>query len=227
MILLTDYLQDQLNARNKENCNLGEHIHSLELTIAEMGSLEETVGSLSEELNWSNSECLFFMRELESKELELQNSASCIEKLEESVSSAVLDYQCEIESMKLDMTTLERRFFEVKKLQEEDAREKVRMNELIQGLETQIQNDQETIESLDEENKELRFKFETSQRNAEVFCRKIEEFKQWLERNDGLPLSNQSLSRDLEENIRYVITSVSQTPFPFPSFWKFCVLIIA
>ncbi|XP_058180803.1 uncharacterized protein LOC131299204 [Rhododendron vialii] len=197
-----DYLQDQLNARNEENYCLGEHVHSLELKIAETGSLEETVGSLSEELNWSNSERLFFMQELESKEVELQNSASCIEKLEESVSSVALEYQCEIESMKLDMTTLERRFFEVKKLQEEDAREKVRMNELIQDLEIQIQNDQEIIGSLEKENKELRFKFETSQRNAEVFCRKMEEeFKEWLERNDGPPLSNQSLSRDLEENI--------------------------
>ncbi|KAF7134738.1 hypothetical protein RHSIM_Rhsim08G0148500 [Rhododendron simsii] len=197
-----DYLQDQLNARNEENYCLGEHVHSLELKIAETGSLEETVGSLSEELNWSNSERLFLMQELESKEVELQNSASCIKKLEESVSSVALEYQCEIESMKLDMTTLERRFFEVKKLQEEDAREKVRMNDLIQDLEIQIQNDQEIIGNLEKENKELRFKFETSQRNAEVFCQKIEEeFKEWLERNDGPPLSNQSLSRDLEENI--------------------------
>ncbi|KAI8543243.1 hypothetical protein RHMOL_Rhmol08G0202400 [Rhododendron molle] len=197
-----DYLQDQLNARNEENYCLGEHVHSLELKITETGSLEETVGSLSEELNWSNSERLFLMQELESKEVELQNSASCIEKLEESVSSVALEYQCEIESMKFDMTTLERRFFEVKKLQEEDAREKVRMNELIQDLEIQIQNDQEIIGSLEKENKELRFKLETSQRNAEVFCRKIEEeFKEWLEKNDGPPLSNRSLSRDLEENI--------------------------
>lgn len=101
MTLLTDYLQDQLNARNEENYCLGEHVHSLELKIAETGSLEETVGSLSEELNWSNSERLFLMQELESKEVELQNSASCIEKLEESVSSVALEYQCEIESMKL------------------------------------------------------------------------------------------------------------------------------
>lgn len=107
----------------------------------------------------------------------------------------------------------------MKKLQEEDAREKARMNELIQDLEIQIQNDQAIIGSLEKENKELRFKFETSQRNAEVFCRKIEEeFKEWLERNDGPPLSNQSLSRDLEENIRYVVTSISRAPLLLPFF---------
>ncbi|KAH7851824.1 hypothetical protein Vadar_016908 [Vaccinium darrowii] len=197
-----DYLQDQLNARNEEIYCLSQHVYSLELKIADTGNLEETVCRLSEELNWSNSERLFLMQELESKEVELENSASCIEKLEESGSPVALEYQCEIESMKLDMMALEQRFFELKKFQEEDAREKARMNELIQDLEIQIRNEQENIESLDKENKELRFKFETSQRNAEVFCQKIEEeFKEWLESKDGPPLSNQCLSRDLKENI--------------------------
>ncbi|CAL5362355.1 unnamed protein product [Camellia sinensis] len=193
-----DYLQDQLNARNDEVYCLGEHVHSLELKLANMESLEEKVGRLREELKWSNSERLILMQELESKEVEIQQSAACIEKLEESISPVSLEYQCEIESMKLD---LEQNCFEAKKFKEEAAREKLKMNELIQDFECQIQDAQKVIECLNEENKELREKLETSEKNARVFCQKMEEqFEEWLE-NDGPQLNTQPLSHELEKDV--------------------------
>ncbi|KAL7161248.1 hypothetical protein ACSBR2_041820 [Camellia fascicularis] len=200
-----DYLQDQLNGRNEEVYCLGEHVHSLELKLADMESLDEKVGRLREELKWSNSEHLILMQELESKEVELQQSAACIEKLEESISPVSLEYQCEIESMMFD---LEQNCFEAKKFKEEVAREKLRMNELIQDFECQIQEAQKVVECLNEENKELREKLETSEKNARVFCQKMEEqFEEWLE-NDGPQLNTQPLSHELEKDVRYVITSI-------------------
>ena len=125
-------MQDQLNARNEEVYCLSERVHSLELKVKDVDSLEEEVGRLTEELNWSNAERLILIKELESKDVEFQNSASCIEKLEESVSSVVLEYRCEMESMRLDLMALEQSSFEAKKFQEEAAQEKACMKGLIQ-----------------------------------------------------------------------------------------------
>ncbi|XP_057479158.1 intracellular protein transport protein USO1-like [Actinidia eriantha] len=182
-----DYLQDQLNARNEEVYCLSERVHSLELEVTDVDSLEEKVGRLTEELNWSNAERLILIKELESKDVEFQNSASCIEKLEESVSSVALEYQCEIESMRLDLMALEQSSFEAKKFQEEAAQETTRMNGLIQDLELQIQNERKNTESLNKENDELREKLDESEINARIFCQKIEEqFDRWLEKKDDL-----------------------------------------
>ncbi|GLT72448.1 hypothetical protein SLA2020_443820 [Shorea laevis] len=172
-----DYLQDQLNARNTEvNC-LEEHVHNLELKLADMEDLQEKVNRLREELKRSDLERLFLMQELESKEVELQESTLCIEKLEELISSMALESQCEIESMKLDIMALEQSCFEAKKIQGETVEEKARMNELIQELEVQFQDAQKIIECLDKENKELKEKLDTSETNARVFYQRIEE---WL-----------------------------------------------
>ncbi|KAA8542526.1 hypothetical protein F0562_023677 [Nyssa sinensis] len=197
-----DYLQDQLNARNTEvNC-MGEHVHSLELKLAEMENLEEKVVRLKEELKRSNSERLFLMQELESKEVELQKSTSCIEKLEESISSVALEYQCELESMKLDLMALEQNCFEAKKFQEDTSQEKARMNGLIQDLELQFQDAQKVIECLDKENKESREKLETSEMNAKVFRQKMEEqFEKWLEDKDKAELNVESVSSELEKDM--------------------------
>ncbi|PSR89190.1 ELKS/Rab6-interacting/CAST family member 1 like [Actinidia chinensis var. chinensis] len=197
-----DYLQDQLNARNEEVCCLSERVHSLELKVTDVDSLEEKVGRLTEELNWSNAERLILIKELESKDVEFQNSASCIEKLEESISSVALEYQCEIESMRLDLMALEQSSFEAKKFQEETAQETTRMNWLIQDLELQIQNERKNTESLNKENDDLREKLDESEINSRIFCQKIEEqFDRWLEMKDGSQLNSESLSRVLERDI--------------------------
>ncbi|PSS07961.1 TATA element modulatory factor like [Actinidia chinensis var. chinensis] len=197
-----DYLQDQLNARNEVVCCLSEHVHSLELKVTDMDSLEEKVGRLTEELNWSNVERLILIKELENKDVELQNSASCIEKLEESVSSVALEYQCEIESMRLDLMALKQSSLEAKKFQDEAAQEKARMNELIQDLELQIQNARKNSESLNKENNELREKLDASEINTRIFCQKIEEqFEGWLENKNGPQLNTESSSRVLETDI--------------------------
>ncbi|XP_038687060.1 lamin-B2-like isoform X2 [Tripterygium wilfordii] len=167
-----DYLQDQLNARNLElNC-LNEHSNNLELKLAGMEISQ--VHQLTEELMRSESECLLLVQELRNKELELENSASCIEKLEESISSAVLESQCEIESMKLDMMALQQTCFEAKKFQEKTFQEKDRMNRLIKDLEDQLQDAGDLIESLRRENKELRDRIALSEMNGRVFCQKID-----------------------------------------------------
>ncbi|GFZ03526.1 hypothetical protein Acr_16g0001500 [Actinidia rufa] len=167
-----------------------------------MDSLEEKVGRLTEELNWSNAERLILIKELENKDVELQNSASCIEKLEESVSSVALEYQCEMESMRLDLMALKQSSLEAKKFQDEAAQEKARMNELIQDFELQIQNALKNSESLNKENNELREKLDTSEINTRIFCQKIEEqFEGWLENKNGPQLKTESSSRVLETDI--------------------------
>lgn len=188
-----DYLQDQLNVRNTEvNC-LEEHVHSLELKLSDMEDLPEKVDRLREELKRSTSERLFLLQELESKEVELQNSNLCIVKLEESISSMALESECEIESMRLDITALEQSCLEAKKIQEETVQEKARMNGLIEELEIQFQSAQKIMEHLDKENKELKEKLDKSEMNARVFCQKIEE---WLGNKDRSDQKSQtSLSK--------------------------------
>lgn len=188
-----DYLQDQLNVRNTEvNC-LEEHVHSLELKLSDMEDLPEKVDRLREELKRSTSERLFLLQELGSKEVELQNSNLCIGKLEESISSMALESECEIESMRLDITALEQSCLEAKKIQEETVQEKARMNGLIEELEIQFQSAQKIMEHLDKENKELKEKLDKSEVNARVFCQKIEE---WLGNKDRSDQKSQtSLSK--------------------------------
>nr|XP_023918116.1 intracellular protein transport protein USO1 isoform X2 [Quercus suber] len=188
-----DYLQDQLNVRNTEvNC-LEEHVHSLELKLSDMEDLPEKVDRLREELKRSTSEQLFLLQELESKEVELQNSNLCIGKLEESISSMALESECEIESMRLDITALEQSCLEAKKIQEETVQEKAGMNGLIEELEIQFRSAQKIMEHLDKENKELKGKLDKSEMNARVFCQKIEE---WLGNKDRSDQKSQtSLSK--------------------------------
>ncbi|OMO53167.1 hypothetical protein CCACVL1_28832 [Corchorus capsularis] len=170
-----DYLQDQLSARNEEvNC-LTDHVHNLEIKLADMEILHEKVGQLRGELNRSNSDRLLLMKEIEKKEEELQQSALRIEKLE-SLSSIALESQCEIESMKLDIMALEQTCLEAKKTEEENFQEKSKMNVFVKELEVQLQNAQEIIEGLDNENKELRGKLITSEKNARINCPNVKEF---------------------------------------------------
>lgn len=190
-----DYLQDQLNARNSEVYTLGEHVHELELKLANMEHLQANTGQLREELKRCDSEHLLLLQELESKEIELQESALCIGKLEESISSLTLDSQCEIESMKLDMIALEQACFKAKKTQEETIQENARMNGLIKELEFQIREAKENIECVEKENIELRDKLVTYDVNSKLFLQQIED---WLENKDTSQLDTQSYSSEIE-----------------------------
>ncbi|KAG4116673.1 hypothetical protein ERO13_D12G183500v2 [Gossypium hirsutum] len=176
-----DYLQDQLSARNEEVKFLNDHVHDLEIKLVDMEDLREKIDHLIGELNSSNSERLLLMQEIENKEEELRQSALCIEKLEESVSSMALESQCEIESLKLDITALEQMSLEARKSEEENAQENSQMNVLIEELEVQLQNAHEIIEALEKENKALSGKLIASEKNAKIFCQNI---NQWLKSKD-------------------------------------------
>lgn len=195
-VFTTDYLQDQLNARNSEvNC-LEEHVCSLQSELLSMQNQGEEVLRLREELNVSHSERLLLTKALENKDMELQNARLCIEKLEESISSAALDYQCEVESMKLDLLAMEQNCFDARKSQEEASQENARMNKLIQDLQSRIQNEEKVIECLDKENKILKEKLKKSEMNAKVFCEKVEKQLQGQ-------LGEEHCTRELGEDSRY------------------------
>ncbi|KAI3412434.1 uncharacterized protein J3R85_017367 [Psidium guajava] len=171
-----DYLQDQIGMRTAEVNFLEEQVHMLELKLEYMETLEEKVSILSEELRRSDSVREFLIQELETKELELNRSTLCIEKLEESISSAGLESQCEIESMKLDLMALEENFFEAKKGQDEAIQEKERISRLMDELEVQFKDAKGVVDCLEKANKELRKKLDLSETNMQEFCQKIEEY---------------------------------------------------
>ncbi|KAE8716027.1 Myosin heavy chain-related, putative isoform 2 [Hibiscus syriacus] len=148
---------DQLSARNEEVNFRNDHVHDLEIKLFDMEDLREKIVRLIGELNRSNSERLLLMQILENKEEELQQSAVCIEKLE-TVASMALESQCEIESLKLDITSMEQSCLEARKSMKENVQEKSQMNVLIEELEVQLQNAQEIIDELENENKALRGK---------------------------------------------------------------------
>ncbi|XP_043697239.1 myosin-16-like [Telopea speciosissima] len=176
------HLHDQLNLRTVEANCLGEHVHSLEMKLAEFGNLNDKVKKLREELEKSESERMFLMQELENREGELHDSRLYIEKLDESISSMALEYQCEIESTKLDLITLEQRSFEAKKFHEATDQEKSQVDELMEEFEVQFQNAQKMIECLEKENKDLKEKLGVTERNAQIFCQKVgERLGKWLE----------------------------------------------
>ncbi|XP_057421475.1 uncharacterized protein LOC130715391 isoform X2 [Lotus japonicus] len=173
-----DFLQDRLNARNTDVNYLEERVRNLELKLEEMGDLQEEVFSLREELRRSNSKQFSLTQELETKEIELEQSAFSIEKLEDSFSSIALESQFEVESMKLDMMALEQSLFEAKKTQDEALEESNRLSRLIDELQYALQDTQQTITSLNEENRELREKLDAANMNTRLFSRKVGD---WLE----------------------------------------------
>ncbi|KAK4359738.1 hypothetical protein RND71_021967 [Anisodus tanguticus] len=180
-----DYLQDQLNLRNEEMDSLSECVCSLQLKLANLENMEEEVTSLREELETSNAERLYLLQQLESKELEIEGSALCIERLEESIASVGLEHQFEIESMKLDLIAVEQSYFEAKKSQDETAQDSAMMNELIHDLELRIHDAAKVIENIEKENENLREQLLASELNAKTFSEKVEElFHGWLANND-------------------------------------------
>lgn len=196
-LFVADYLQDQLYARNTEvNC-LEEHVNSLKSEMERMQNLEEEVARLREELEASNLERFSLMKALENKDSELQDARLSMEKLEESISTVGLDYQCEIESMRLDLLSLEQKYLEAKKSQEEISQENAIMNNLIQDLKTRFQDDKKVIKCLDTVNKNLQEKIKNLEMNAKVFCQKVERQMQ------SCPVEIKQCTTELEENSRY------------------------
>lgn len=117
-----------------------DYVQNLELQIKEKDNLAGIVGNLKQELKACKSENSTLMKKLEDKEHEL-HSALYIEKLEETISYIALDFQCDIESMKLDLIIMEHSFLEAKKLQEinKELREKLTIFEINANSETKIQ----------------------------------------------------------------------------------------
>ncbi|KAL7139369.1 hypothetical protein ABFS83_09G045900 [Erythranthe nasuta] len=170
-----DYLQDQLNMRSSDQNFPSEQMHSYQFADTE---------------NISESERSLLMQEIEDKEVEIRYSASHVEKLEESISSMALEYQCEIETMKLELFSLEKILFETKKLLEETTLENTGMNELIRDLQLQNQDANNVIERLEKENKDLKEELQRSDMHIKSFLAKLEEqFHEWLGNNDSQSLS--------------------------------------
>ncbi|GAA0162409.1 actin or actin-binding cytoskeletal protein [Lithospermum erythrorhizon] len=200
-----DYLQDQVNTRNTE-------VYNLQLKLADIENMGEEIVVLREQVKRSDFEKLVFINELEKKDGELNGSLRCIQKLEESISSIGLEYQCELESLKLDLMALEQNSFEANKTQEV-TQENARMSELIKNLELQIHEAEKVIECLHTENKyfmeriespiikvfykkvkELMVELETSEINEEVLYRKVKEsLHDW---QNGAVLYSNELAED-------------------------------
>ncbi|XP_021309557.1 major antigen isoform X2 [Sorghum bicolor] len=147
-----DYLQDQLNIRSVEANIMGEHIHSLELKLTELEKFPERVRLMDNELIRSDSQCWLLMEEVRCKEEELQKAAAQIEKLE----STALDSQCEIESLKLDLTNLEQRLLDAESFTQHAAEHKAQIEKLLGEHELQLHEAQKTIDQLVLENKQLK-----------------------------------------------------------------------
>lgn len=187
---------------------LEEHVHSLELKLEGMEDLQGEVLSLREELKRSNSKQFSLIQELDSKEIELEKAALSIVKLEESFSSIALESQFEVESIKLDMMALEQSLFEAKKIQDETLHENNRLCSSIEELQAALQDAQKIIISLNEENRELKEKLDTANKNSRISSQKDE---YWLENKQRSQLQTQSsLSEQgnnsiVPEDIRYIL----------------------
>ncbi|EOA21253.1 hypothetical protein CARUB_v10001603mg [Capsella rubella] len=181
-----DYLRDQLIFRSKEVNYLNDHLHDLEFKLAESRNLEEEVNCLREDLCMSKSEHLLLLQELENKESELQSSSLSIEKLEEAISSLTLESLCEIESMKLDITTLEQALVDAMQIQEESIQEKDQLKGLIEEFQFQSQRAQDNVKCFEKQNEELRKKFTASEKSIKDFFQSI---KEQLESEDEQPLN--------------------------------------
>lgn len=192
-----DYLKDLLNGRNMEVNYLQELVYSLKLKIKDMEGLQDEVFRLKEELQRSNSAQFFLLKELETKEMELEKSTLSVERLEESISSMALESECEIECMKLDMMALEQSHFEAKKIQEETLKKNTRMSRLIEELQFKIQEAEKHIVSINEENRKLKNKIDAVNMNTRNFSQKVEE---WLESKDRSQLNGLSSLSEQEND---------------------------
>ncbi|XP_047068025.1 myosin heavy chain, embryonic smooth muscle isoform-like [Lolium rigidum] len=175
-----DYLQDQLNIRNIEANIMGQHIHGLELKLTELEKFPERVRVMDNDLMRSDSQCWLLMEEVQRKEEELQKAALQIEKLE----SGTLDSQCEIESLKLDLTTLEQRLFDAEILGQHAAEYRAKIEKQLREYELQLQEAQKTIDHLEVENTQLKKEFLPRRVRKQSASITVEQHDKTLE-NDG------------------------------------------
>ncbi|KAK4480727.1 hypothetical protein RD792_013809 [Penstemon davidsonii] len=172
--------------RELSNCSqeIGEQVCSLQLKLADMEDLAEEVGRLREQMKILESERLSLIQEIEDKEV--------------AITSVGLEYQCEIESTKLESIALEQNLCEINKLLEKTTQENSKLHALIQDLEFRIQDANKVTESLVKENKDLKEKL---QQMAD------EKFQEWLEIN-----GNQSLSTPEKDTSTYGNTLYPKAP---------------
>ncbi|CAN8298665.1 unnamed protein product [Cochlearia groenlandica] len=170
-----DYLRDQLIFRSKEVKYLNERVCGLEFKLAESGDLKEEVNCLRDELCMSQSEHLLLLQELESKETELQCSSLSVEKLEETISSLTLESLCEIESMKLDITSLEQALFDAMKIQEESIQEKDQLRVTMEEVRFQSREAQEKVKYFEKQNKELKERIYASEKSIKELFQSTKE----------------------------------------------------
>lgn len=190
--------------------SLSECVCSLQLKLANLENIYEEVARLREELEISNAERLYLLQQLENKELEIEGSALCIERLEESIASVGLEHQFEIEGMKLDLMAVEQNYFEAKKSQEETTQENVKLNEFIHDLELRMDDTEKAVESLGKENESLREQLQASELNAKTFSEKVEEqFRGWAANIDV-----SSSSKEEENGTRYAVSIYASLSLP-------------
>ncbi|XP_040381946.1 filamin-A-interacting protein 1 isoform X1 [Oryza brachyantha] len=175
-----DYLQDQLNIRNVEANIMGEHIHSLELKLTELEKFPERVRVIDDELMRSDSQCWLLMDEVRCQEEKLKKAALQIEKLE----NVNLDSQCEIESLKLDLTTLEQRLFDADSFGQHVSADKAIAENKLSEYKLQLQEAQRTIDHLVLENKELKQLFHGGAAKQSALT-SDEQLEETIEKIDG------------------------------------------
>lgn len=192
------YLQDQLELRSIEANCMGEHVHSLELKLAGVGMLQEKLRLLTEELVQSDDKNLQLTQEIKSKDEDLKNYAMRIEELEVAISSAALESQCEIESLRHEMIVLEERFFQAESLSQQMVQDKTKMYELLEEYAMQLHESQDTISFSEMENTQLKIKLEGSESKLKGLHCKIEEhLSNWFEKmnfSSGLKEKHSSFS---------------------------------
>jgi chromosome segregation ATPase len=180
LIANADYLQDQLNIRNIEANIMGQHIHGLELKLTELEKFPERVRVMDNDLMRSDSQCWLLMEEVQRKEEEMQKAALQIEKLE----IVTLDSQCEIESLKLDLTTLEQRLFDAENFGQHAAEYKAKIEKQLREYELQLQEARKTIDHLEVENTQMKKEIFSRRVHKQSSSTTVEQLDKTLE-NDG------------------------------------------
>ncbi|KAG6469133.1 hypothetical protein ZIOFF_073831 [Zingiber officinale] len=131
---------------------MAEQVQSLELKLAGAEKLNDKLKIVSNELVQADSQCLRLMRELKNTKEELIKS----DLQRENHEAVILDLQCEIESLKLEITALEQRYVEDERLGQQLAEEKTRTDECFVTLQIQLKEKQHVISCLEDENTALR-----------------------------------------------------------------------
>ncbi|KAL7607348.1 hypothetical protein Lser_V15G18447 [Lactuca serriola] len=139
-----DYLQDQVNTRDTEINHMTDYIQILESKLKAKDNLDGIVRSLEQDLKACNLEKLVLLEKLENKEQELHDVA--------------LEYECDIESMNLDLMAMENSFLEAKELQEEVVQEHCKMQEMTKNYKLQMHEYELLVSQLKEQLRDEKFK---------------------------------------------------------------------